>query len=271
MPCQTCSLPGQRASLGHAAWPVGAPWGHQSPPAPAFSPSLGLGAAWGAQKPQAPWGSGAACPPAEPLCGPQWQGDSPAPEGRARVPGAGTCGGSAPAGSSSCTALGTPWAPSTGRGTSQHGAASARLMQPLSPPQDLGSKDLKRERLFLVCQIIRVGRMDLRETYSRKLSTGLRRPFGISGESRVCRGCREEIPHCCPRQHPPAPTSWPPDSMGLTGRGVQWFGAAMPQGCSCLRPGSPHPHTWTQTLACLCMATLALSPRARCPVSPSPA
>uniref|UniRef100_A0A8C9F1Q1 C2 DOCK-type domain-containing protein n=1 Tax=Pavo cristatus TaxID=9049 RepID=A0A8C9F1Q1_PAVCR len=45
---------------------------------------------------------------------------------------------------------------------------------------DLGSKDLKRERLFLVCQIIRVGRMDLRETFSRKLSTGLRRPFGIS-------------------------------------------------------------------------------------------
>uniref|UniRef100_A0A8C2T4L4 Dedicator of cytokinesis protein 2-like n=1 Tax=Coturnix japonica TaxID=93934 RepID=A0A8C2T4L4_COTJA len=45
---------------------------------------------------------------------------------------------------------------------------------------DLGSKDLKREKLFLVCQIIRVGRMDLRETLSRKLSTGLRRPFGIS-------------------------------------------------------------------------------------------
>lgn len=33
-----------------------------------------------------------------------------------------------------------------------------------------------------MCQIIRVGRMDLRETLSRKLSTGLRRPFGISGE-----------------------------------------------------------------------------------------
>ncbi|NXA43644.1 DOCK2 protein, partial [Eudromia elegans] len=45
---------------------------------------------------------------------------------------------------------------------------------------DLGSKDLKREKLFLVCQIIRVGRMDLRESLSRKLSTGLRRPFGIS-------------------------------------------------------------------------------------------
>ncbi|NXQ59948.1 DOCK2 protein, partial [Anthoscopus minutus] len=45
---------------------------------------------------------------------------------------------------------------------------------------DLGSTDLKRERLFLVCQIIRVGRMDLRDSQSRKLSTGLRRPFGIS-------------------------------------------------------------------------------------------
>ncbi|NXN93780.1 DOCK2 protein, partial [Rhinopomastus cyanomelas] len=45
---------------------------------------------------------------------------------------------------------------------------------------DLGSRDLRRERLFLVCQIIRVGRMDLREAPSRRLSTGLRRPFGIS-------------------------------------------------------------------------------------------
>ncbi|KAM6132363.1 LOW QUALITY PROTEIN: dedicator of cytokinesis protein 2-like [Pterocles gutturalis] len=45
---------------------------------------------------------------------------------------------------------------------------------------DLGSRDVARERLFLVCQIIRVGRMALRDTNSRKLSTGLRRPFGIS-------------------------------------------------------------------------------------------
>uniref|UniRef100_A0A8C4UYB4 Dedicator of cytokinesis protein 2 n=1 Tax=Falco tinnunculus TaxID=100819 RepID=A0A8C4UYB4_FALTI len=68
---------------------------------------------------------------------------------------------------------------------------------------DLGSKDLKRERLFLVCQIIRVGRMDLRETYSRKLSTGLRRPFGISvmditditkGKSETGAGCGTDIP-----------------------------------------------------------------------------
>lgn len=128
------------------------------------------------------------------------------------------------------------------------------------PPQDLGSKDLKRERLFLVCQIIRVGRMDLRETYSRKLSTGLRRPFGISGENRVCHGCQEETPQRCPRQHPPAPTSWPPGSMRLAGRGVQWFGAATSQGCSCLWPCSPQSHTWTLTLACLCMAALAASP-----------
>uniref|UniRef100_A0A8D0HEL5 C2 DOCK-type domain-containing protein n=1 Tax=Sphenodon punctatus TaxID=8508 RepID=A0A8D0HEL5_SPHPU len=45
---------------------------------------------------------------------------------------------------------------------------------------DLGSTDLARERLFLVCQIVRVGRMDLRETHTRKLSAGLRRPFGVS-------------------------------------------------------------------------------------------
>ncbi|XP_019363456.1 PREDICTED: dedicator of cytokinesis protein 2-like [Gavialis gangeticus] len=45
---------------------------------------------------------------------------------------------------------------------------------------DLGSKDLKREKLFLVCQIIRVGRMDLRDMHTRKLSMGLRRPFGVS-------------------------------------------------------------------------------------------
>ncbi|NXW51452.1 DOCK1 protein, partial [Nyctiprogne leucopyga] len=71
---------------------------------------------------------------------------------------------------------------------------------------DLGSKDLKRERLFLVCQIIRVGRMDLRETYSRKLSTGLRRPFGISDLlscTSQCTGARlvwepQHHPGCCP-------------------------------------------------------------------------
>ncbi|NWQ84179.1 DOCK2 protein, partial [Columbina picui] len=70
-----------------------------------------------------------------------------------------------------------------------HPTRCRRLTQPL-PPQDLGSADLKRERLFLVCQIIRVGRMDLRDSFSRKLSTGLRRPFGISGERTAvwCRG-----------------------------------------------------------------------------------
>lgn len=71
-----------------------------------------------------------------------------------------------------------------------HTVLPAPCSQPLCP-QDLGSKDLKRERLFLVCQIIRVGRMDLRETLSRKLSTGLRRPFGISGEQ----GLPEQTPH----------------------------------------------------------------------------
>uniref|UniRef100_A0A8C8E8N0 Dedicator of cytokinesis 2 n=1 Tax=Otus sunia TaxID=257818 RepID=A0A8C8E8N0_9STRI len=73
---------------------------------------------------------------------------------------------------------------------------------------DLGSKDLKRERLFLVCQIIRVGRMDLRETYSRKLSTGLRRPFGISvmDITDIIKGkCEsdEDKQHFIPVHHPP--------------------------------------------------------------------
>ncbi|XP_069061938.1 dedicator of cytokinesis protein 2-like [Pleurodeles waltl] len=45
---------------------------------------------------------------------------------------------------------------------------------------DLGSKDLNRENLYLVCQIVRVGRMDLKETNTRKLTLGLRRPFGVS-------------------------------------------------------------------------------------------
>lgn len=204
-PCHTCSLPGQRAPLGCTAWPMDAPWGHRSPPAPALSPFLRLGAAWGAQKPQAPWGSGTACPPAEPLCGAQQQGDSLAPEGRAGMPGAGTCAGSAPAGSSSRTAPGTLRSPGAGRGASLCGVLPMPGSCRPCPPQDLGSKDLKRERLFLVCQIIRVGRMDLRETYSRKLSTGLRRPFGISGENRVCHGCQEETPQRCPRQHPRHP------------------------------------------------------------------
>lgn len=105
------------------------------------------------------------------------------------------------------------------------------------PPQDLGSKDLKRERLFLVCQIIRVGRMDRRDTYSRKLSMGLRRPFGISGESSLC--CRDP-PRRCLCQHPPIPTTCH-GPVGLAGHGVQWFWAAMPQGCSCRGRGSPIP------------------------------
>lgn len=119
-------------SFSYAACPVCVPWGHWSSPALALSPSLRLGAPWGAQKPQAPWGSGDMCLPAEPFCGIQLQGDSPAPEGRTGVLGTGTCGGSAPTGSSSSIALGTLRSPGTGGGTSQHGAAGAQLMQPLS-------------------------------------------------------------------------------------------------------------------------------------------
>ncbi|KAJ7356302.1 Dedicator of cytokinesis protein 2 [Desmophyllum pertusum] len=44
---------------------------------------------------------------------------------------------------------------------------------------DLGAKDLKREPVYMVCQIVRVGRMDIKETDNKKLTHNLRRPFGI--------------------------------------------------------------------------------------------
>uniref|UniRef100_H3D1P3 Dedicator of cytokinesis 5 n=1 Tax=Tetraodon nigroviridis TaxID=99883 RepID=H3D1P3_TETNG len=43
---------------------------------------------------------------------------------------------------------------------------------------DLSSSDLMRPRLFLVCQIIRVGGMELKE--GKKHTGGLRRPFGVA-------------------------------------------------------------------------------------------
>uniref|UniRef100_A0A8B9D6S7 Dedicator of cytokinesis 1 n=1 Tax=Anser cygnoides TaxID=8845 RepID=A0A8B9D6S7_ANSCY len=45
---------------------------------------------------------------------------------------------------------------------------------------DLGSKDLKRDKISFVCQIVRVGRMELRDNNTRKLTSGLRRPFGVA-------------------------------------------------------------------------------------------
>ncbi|KAM4621829.1 LOW QUALITY PROTEIN: dedicator of cytokinesis 2 [Polymixia lowei] len=44
---------------------------------------------------------------------------------------------------------------------------------------DLGNKDLNREKIYLICQIVRVGRMDLKESH-KKCTTGLRRPFGVA-------------------------------------------------------------------------------------------
>lgn len=46
--------------------------------------------------------------------------------------------------------------------------------------QDLSSSDLMRQRLYLVCQIIRVGSMEMKE--GKKHTCGLRRPFGVAGE-----------------------------------------------------------------------------------------
>ncbi|XP_072524754.1 dedicator of cytokinesis protein 2 [Salminus brasiliensis] len=45
---------------------------------------------------------------------------------------------------------------------------------------DLGNKDLNREKIYLICQIVRVGRMDLKETSTKKCTMGLRRPFGVA-------------------------------------------------------------------------------------------
>uniref|UniRef100_A0A3B4UML1 Dedicator of cytokinesis 2 n=1 Tax=Seriola dumerili TaxID=41447 RepID=A0A3B4UML1_SERDU len=45
---------------------------------------------------------------------------------------------------------------------------------------DLGNKDLSREKIYLICQIVRVGRMDLKEMNNKKCTQGLRRPFGVA-------------------------------------------------------------------------------------------
>uniref|UniRef100_A0A8C7PTL2 Dedicator of cytokinesis protein 2 n=2 Tax=Oncorhynchus mykiss TaxID=8022 RepID=A0A8C7PTL2_ONCMY len=45
---------------------------------------------------------------------------------------------------------------------------------------DLGNKDLNRDKIYLICQIVRVGRMELKETGTKKCTLGLRRPFGVA-------------------------------------------------------------------------------------------
>ncbi|KAJ8246906.1 hypothetical protein GJAV_G00256660 [Gymnothorax javanicus] len=45
---------------------------------------------------------------------------------------------------------------------------------------DLGNKDLSREKIYLICQIVRAGRMDLKDTNTKKCTQGLRRPFGVA-------------------------------------------------------------------------------------------
>ncbi|XP_072803353.1 dedicator of cytokinesis protein 2 [Vicugna pacos] len=45
---------------------------------------------------------------------------------------------------------------------------------------DLGNKDLNRDKIYLICQIVRVGKMDLKDTNTKKCTQGLRRPFGVA-------------------------------------------------------------------------------------------
>ena len=47
--------------------------------------------------------------------------------------------------------------------------------------QDMGVNDLEREKIALVCQIVRIGRMDLKDNVTKKQTSGIRRPFGVAG------------------------------------------------------------------------------------------
>lgn len=60
--------------------------------------------------------------------------------------------------------------------------------------QDLGKRDLEREKIYLVCNAIRRGAMDVKEIDHRRSSTasgnsnkkydmnGMRRPFGVAAK-----------------------------------------------------------------------------------------
>nr|DBA30779.1 TPA: hypothetical protein GDO54_006721 [Pyxicephalus adspersus] len=53
----------------------------------------------------------------------------------------------------------------------------AELFMSLYDPQ---KQTIIRDRIYLVCQIVRIGRMDLKETNIKKCTQGLRRPFGVA-------------------------------------------------------------------------------------------
>ncbi|KAJ3588197.1 hypothetical protein NHX12_011791 [Muraenolepis orangiensis] len=68
---------------------------------------------------------------------------------------------------------------------------------------DLGNKDLNREKIYFICQVVRVGRMDLKETHTKKFTQGLRRPLGVSvmDISDIIKGktdCNEDKQHFIP-------------------------------------------------------------------------
>uniref|UniRef100_A0A4W6FA30 Dedicator of cytokinesis 1 n=1 Tax=Lates calcarifer TaxID=8187 RepID=A0A4W6FA30_LATCA len=64
---------------------------------------------------------------------------------------------------------------------------------------DLGSEDLKREKISFVCQIVRVGRMELRDNNTKKLTSGLRRPFGVAALDDAIRHKQLNISRFSPR------------------------------------------------------------------------
>uniref|UniRef100_A0A672NBM2 Dedicator of cytokinesis 2 n=1 Tax=Sinocyclocheilus grahami TaxID=75366 RepID=A0A672NBM2_SINGR len=89
---------------------------------------------------------------------------------------------------------------------------------------DLGNKDLAREKIYLICQIVRVGRMDLKDTNHKKWTTGLRRPFGVAvmDISDIIKGkteCDEEKQYFIPF-HPKISGSHRPVTSSLRGSSV---------------------------------------------------
>ncbi|GAB0196117.1 dedicator of cytokinesis protein 2 [Grus japonensis] len=61
-----------------------------------------------------------------------------------------------------------------------HEEATNKIIERIKEEMDLGNKDLSRDKIYLVCQIVRVGRMDLKDSNSKKYTQGLRRPFGVA-------------------------------------------------------------------------------------------
>jgi dedicator of cytokinesis protein 2 len=53
-------------------------------------------------------------------------------------------------------------------------------MSPKVVYTDLGKEDLLQKKVYLVCQIVRLGRMDPKDQDKKGVTLDLRRPFGVA-------------------------------------------------------------------------------------------